>query len=194
LLEPGIYPIDGCNVFLGYDRGGIAGLCLPPDVGPYPRDDPEFPEFSGCFEPPTDALLVAAVCWDSVYRGPRGLAASAGMRSGYRDVRHAYFLTASPILKWRWLLVLIAYDFDNERWAWRLTAATDRDLHSTHNAAYWLLESFWYWLAARNGSEVRTVDQISRPGILARSEVQELSMRVLQPWTPSGRGPFSRPA
>lgn len=186
-----IHEIDGCKVFLGFDRGAVAGIELPQSVTSYSWEEAEFPELVGRFTPPADADLIAAVCWDSVYCGYLGLETSKGLRSGYHDIRHAYFVGSSPVSKWRWLLYLLVYDYDNEQWQWSLVAATDRDLVDRRAAAYWLLESFWYWYAARNRDSTTPIAEIYRSGILSEPDIQELSSRILRPLATDGRGPLA---
>lgn len=186
-----IHHIDGCRVFLGFDRGAVAGMALPPSVASYSRDEADFPDFAGRFAPPADAELVAAVSWDSIYRGYLGLAAGQAGKSGFRDIRHAYFVGPSPTSTWSWLLYLLVYDDDNERWEWHIAAATDRELADRLEAAHWLLESFWCWLAAYARGDVGPVDEVCRSGLLGEADILSLSRRTLQPWTVDERGPFA---
>jgi hypothetical protein len=178
MAENRIHQIDGCKVFLGFDRGAAAGIALPPSVTSYSREDVDFPEFVDRFAPPAGAELIAAVCWNSVYRGHLGLAATKGMRSGHHDIRHAYFLGPSPVVRWSWLLYVLVYDHDNEAWDWFLAAATDRDIADRKDAAHWLIESFWCWFAAHSRDSATPVDEISRAGILPEPDIRELGRRI----------------
>lgn len=191
MLSTGIHSVDGCKVFLGFDRGAVAGMTLPPSVTSYGRGEAEFPEFAGRFAPPPDAQLVAAVAWDSTYRGHLGLGTLKGATSGFHDLRHAYFVGPSSVSRWSWLLYLLVYDDDNESWDWHIAAATDRELADRLEAAHWLLESFWCWLAAYARGDVGPVDEVCRSGLLGEADILSLSRRTLQPWTVDERGPFA---
>jgi len=56
-LATEIHEIDGCKVFLGFDKGAVAGVELPSDVASYAWEDVHFPEFAGQFAPPASIVL-----------------------------------------------------------------------------------------------------------------------------------------
>lgn len=178
-MTEGIHDIDGAKVFLGFDRGAVANVRLPEIVTSYARKGPPyFPEFTGRFAPCDGAELVAAVCWNSVHQKSLGLPPAERSYSGFCDIRHAYFLARSPVLKWTWLLSMLAYDDDNETWEWWVVAATDRDVEGKRDAARWLLETFWHWDAARIGHHATPIEEVGASGLLSADDIRQLGASV----------------
>jgi hypothetical protein len=185
------HDINGCKVYLGFDRGEIANMTLPERVQSYASEEPHFPEFTGRFAPPPGAELIAGVCWNSLYfdyldAKPKGFA-------GFCDVRHAYFLGQSATVRWTWLLFMLGYDHDNETWEWCVVSATDREFEDKRSAAGGFSKASGIGMQTGSGGTPHGSQRSARPGFCQSTTSRRCASEFFQLKTTT-RNELSRPA
>jgi hypothetical protein len=175
-VSGGLHTIDGSRVWLGWGDGAIAGVALPKEFS-RPREAETFPAFGTETDIPDEAHLVTAVWW------------SWEEEHGERE---AFFVGPSASPKWDWVLYKLTWCNDEELWSWSVNVAAARAFPDLAVAAAWLLESWWFWDAARLGRRAALFDGVWCDGLVTVDEAWTIGQRTLIPW-PSDPNALFRP-